>query len=235
MKAKLTIAGLMIAGSMSAQVDLAIGNIDAGWDTYNTAGQITGVYFDVLNNENGSSGAFDVMVYLVNPNNSNESYVVYTYNDANGQNGNTVVTYTDIDIDFNDTPGIPAGEYRLAVCVDPDDDITETDENNNCLYISTQGNNLVYNPSTTGLDVYNNDAVSLYPNPAQDFVSIRFNSELENYVLTVSDITGKTVKSVVLTTAQAQLNVTDLTAGIYFYQVVSADGKVVSTGKLIRK
>lgn len=241
MKTKLTILGTAVAflllNTAIAQNDMSIGNVSAGWNTYNQGtGTITGVYFDVLNNENSNPGSFDVKVYLVDPNNSNNSWSVWTYTDSDGQNGNTVVTYDNIDIDFNNTSGIPAGQYRLAVCVDPDNYISETDENNNCLYISTQGNNLTYSPGTAGIgDVIITTGVSVYPNPTKGPVNFVQENGWENASVQVMDITGKVLKSMCLNVQLTQLDLSGLTNGLYIYQIVDAGRNVLATGKIIKE
>src|SRR5262245_50588837 len=97
MKTKITMIATLLAlmgFSLHAQYDMAIGNISAGWDTYNSStGEITNVTFDVLNNENNNPGSFEVKLYLVDPNDYNINYVVWSYTDGDGQSGNTVVTY----------------------------------------------------------------------------------------------------------------------------------------------
>lgn len=240
MKTKITFLGfsfLLITSSLMAQYDLAIGNISAGWNTYNSStGVITGVYFDVLNNENDNPGSFDVKVYLVDPNNSNISYAVWTYTDAGGQNGNTVVTYDNLDIDFNDTPGIPAGDYRLAVCVDPDNNITETDENNNCLYISTMGNDLTYNPGSAGImDLSSSQPIQIYPNPVEDFMRVNFDVSLDQMNFVVMDLSGKIIKSFVLNSSTNGVDMTGTAPGLYVYQILNTDGTMLNSGKIIKK
>src|SRR5688572_23987893 len=241
MKAKITFFGialsLFMSKSLMAQYDMAIGNIDAGWNTYNSStGEITDIYFDVLNNENNNPGAFDVKLYLVDPNNSSISYVVWTYTDGDGQGGKTVVTYDNIDIDFDDTPGIPAGQYRLAVCVDPDDDISETDENNNCLYISPMGNNLTYSPGSADVfDLSSSPPISIYPNPVEDFMRIDFDASVEEMDFLLMDLSGKVVKSTILNSSVSGMDMTDVAPGLYVYQVINKDGKMVSAGKIVRK
>jgi hypothetical protein len=241
MKTKITTAalgmGLFLTGSLSAQYDLSIGNVSAGWNTYNSGtGVITGVYFDVLNNENNNPGSFDVKVYLVDPNNSSNSWAVWSYTDGDGQNGNTVVTYDNIDIDFNNTPGIPAGQYRLAVCVDPDNAITETDDNNNCLYISTMGNNLTYSPGTAGItNVELNQGIAVYPNPFTSQVNFIQENGVENARVTILNMSGQVLKTMGLNVQFTQMDLSDLETGLYIYQVLDANGTPLATGKLVKK
>jgi hypothetical protein len=240
MKTKITLLGvisLFIGNSLMAQYDMAIGNISAGWNTYNqSTSVITGVYFDVLNNENNNPGSFDVKVYLVDPNNSSISYAVWTYTDSDGQGGNTVVTYDNLDIDFDDTPGIPAGQYRLAVCVDPDNNISETDENNNCLYISSMGNNLTYSPGSAGIvDLSSSQPINIYPNPVDGFMRIDFGASVAEMNFVVMDLSGKVIKSTMLSSSTSGLDMTAVASGLYVYQVMNKDGKTMSTGKIVKK
>jgi hypothetical protein len=240
MKAKITLfafISLFMGSSLMAQYDLSIGNISAGWNTYNQpTGFITGVYFDVLNNENANPGTFDIKVYLVDPNNSNISYAVCSYTDAGGQNGNTVVTYDNIDIDFDDTPGIPAGNYRLAVCVDPDNSISETDENNNCLYISSMGNDLTYSPGTAGIgDLSSIQPIQIYPNPVEDLMRINFDQSISQMNFIVTDLSGKTIKTTILNSSLSGLDMTGIAPGLYVYQVLDSKGNTLNTGKIIKK
>lgn len=241
MKTKITMAGAFLASflfphAMQAQNDLAIGNISAGWNTYNSGtGVITGVYFDVLNNENSNPGSFGIEVYLVDPNDANVNFVVWSYTDGDGQNGNTVVTYDNIDIDFNTTPGIPGGQYRLAVCVDPAEDVSENNENNNCLYISSQGDNLTYAPNTAGINDEGMDAVSLYPNPTTDMIHIARKKGWENAMISISDISGKELKTAVLNAETVQIDLSDLSNGLYIYRLIDQTGVPLATGKIIKK
>lgn len=242
MKTKITIAGMMFASffmvnTLKAQIDLAMGNISAGWNTYNSGtGMITGVYFDVLNNDNGAASSFDVKVYLVDPNDYTISYAVWTYTDSDGQNGNTAVTYDNIDIDFNATSGIPAGQYRLAVCVDPDNYITETDDNNNCLFISTMGNNLTYSPGSAAIDnATSNGGLTIYPNPATDRINIVQENGWENATVNLLDLSGKMVRSVNLNLQLTEMDLMGLNAGLYLYQVLDVNGKLLTTGKIIKE
>lgn len=238
MKTKITITGVIfciISNALMAQYDLAIGNISAGWNTYTpSTGLITGVYFDVLNNENDNPGSFDVKVYLVNPTDPNDNYVVWSYTDSDGQNGNTVVTYDNIDIDFDDTPGIPSGQYRLAVCVDPDNNISETNESNNCLYISTPGNHLTYNAGSVGISDNDNDLITIYPNPASDYILISHHIN-DNMQLYITDVSGTIVMNTMINNQHSIIDLSTLKSGIFLYQLVNTKTNTVFTGKLIKQ
>lgn len=221
-----------------AQVDLAIGNLEAGLRTYDkSTGTVTGVYFDALNNENGAAGAFRIALFLVDPTNFDNNYEVYSM-DVAGQSGNTLVEYTKIDVDFNNTSGIPAGDYRLLVSIDEDNAISETDETNNSLYITTMGNNLEYNPLPLSVNEFNDitPLVDNYPNPASSLTLIKyeFASQPKNSAIRIYNVAGSMIEEIVVDGKQGhvEFSVADINAGIYFYSLV-ADGKVLAMNKLV--
>ncbi len=235
----ITFASAFTANQATAQYDLAIGNISAGFDSYNSStGVITGIYFDALNNENSSVSSFEIGIYLINASNASDQYLIHTIN-SSGQSGNTVVTYSGIDVDINATNGIPAGDYRLGVIIDDGDDYSETDENNNGLYITPQGDNLSYTPggSSAGINESDVSALSVFPNPATENVTISWENNPFNAVtgLEIHDLNGRLVTSFALENNQAtaSFGVSDLTPGIYIVALRSATQ--VSTQKFVKR
>jgi hemolysin activation/secretion protein len=224
--------------SSFAQIDLAIGNISAGYTQYNqNSGIVSGVYFDALNNGNSAAGAFRIALFLVDPNNFNNLYEVHSKN-VGGQGGNSLLTYTNINIDFNNTSGIPAGNYRLLVSIDEDNVIPETDEFNNALYISTQGNNLYYNPLAVGIDETNSSLSSFnnYPNPAVTSTTINYQFETQPITASIRiyNLTGSLIQEIEIDDQQnnIEFSVAELNSGVYFYSLI-LDGKALKTNKLI--
>jgi len=75
-----------------------------------------------------------------------------------------------------------------------------------------------------------------YPNPANDFVSIKYsvNDFSEKGKIVLYDMLGKAVKEINLQDklGVAKINVSELTAGIYFYTFV-VDEKAIATRKLV--
>lgn len=230
------LTAVLHANTNAQSIDLAIGNISAGFNYNSTTGKITGAYFDVLNNGNDAcNDPFEVALYLVKPDDYNVSYKIWSYIDQNGQSGNSAVTYEDIDVDLNTvSPAVPQGCWRLAATVDWNGQITETNENNNSVFISTQGNNLCFTPSSGGVGIveYNNASlVNVYPNPAFNVVTF---STVKSGNITVTDISGKIIETLVITGEKTSLDMSNYETGIYFYQVKDENNRVIS-GKLIKQ
>jgi hypothetical protein len=75
--------------------------------------------------------------------------------------------------------------------------------------------------------------VSVYPNPFAESTTISYeNREQKNALLTICTLTGQQVKSISNSTGKIYLNREELPAGVYFYQLRTADGRQAS-GKLV--
>jgi len=87
----------------------------------------------------------------------------------------------------------------------------------------------VQDATLTGITAYNNYyEVKVYPNPANDKITIQGNGDL---VFNLFDISGKKVLSKAVK-QQETLDISDFAGGMYFYQV-NSDKTVVKTGKLV--
>jgi hypothetical protein len=70
-------------------------------------------------------------------------------------------------------------------------------------------------------DKFNSESISIYPNPATDVLNI---SGVEGVTsLVINDINGRTIKTV---NDASSINVSDLTAGVYFVNITSENGNV---------
>ena len=92
--------------------------------------------------------------------------------------------------------------------------------------------------TTTGIDNYLLNSITLYPNPAKDVVNVQ--STMNNVQLKgieVIDVYGKVVRTVVETmctsSLQTQINVSGLAAGMYFVRVTTEQG--VATKTFVKK
>jgi hypothetical protein len=77
--------------------------------------------------------------------------------------------------------------------------------------------------------------VKVYPNPAQDFVTVTTN---ENALpiggqIIISDFLGKRVREVSITVKMMRISTADLPGGAYFVQVFSAQGQLLGASKLL--
>ncbi|MFN3753280.1 choice-of-anchor J domain-containing protein [Flavobacterium sp.] len=69
---------------------------------------------------------------------------------------------------------------------------------------------------------------STYPNPANNLVTISNNENILVSNVTITDINGRTIKNVsVNNLSTVQMNVSDLTSGVYFMNIDSDSGKAV--------
>lgn len=75
-------------------------------------------------------------------------------------------------------------------------------------------------------------SLSVYPNPANDVINVsNATNAIEKVVIT--DMNGRVVKSVVLGVNEAQINISDLSKGVYFLQATSNGASV--TEKIVKK
>ncbi len=230
-------------GKLKAQPDLSIGNISAGYSYNSSTGVISDIYFTVLSNENEGVSEYGVGVYFCIPSATslNDCYLLKALVDGNGISGNAA---KDVEIDVINVnqvnPLPPNGSYRLLVYVDHEMEVDETDENNNGVFISTQGNNLNFTASgSTSIDNSRNQLgiSNIYPIPANGYVyfEIPGNSISEEYTVQIFSVEGREIIKEKLTFSNANyfsLNISSLDPGIYTYIVSSNEKR--SLGKLVK-
>jgi Zn-dependent metalloprotease len=91
---------------------------------------------------------------------------------------------------------------------------------------------VVFSPmSQVNIDDYTNNSANLgvYPNPFNDQLTVKFNSDLKETVkVEISDMFGKTIENrmwnIDMGTNNLDLNLEDYAAGMYFLKVTSAEG-----------
>jgi hypothetical protein len=91
------------------------------------------------------------------------------------------------------------------------------------------------NPKSMQTNITNNvevdNQIYIYPNPAQDFVTIELNlNSEETAIVFVYDLTGKIIQSENITNNKSYMSTSNLTNGTYIITIVMPDGH-----KLIRK
>ena len=96
---------------------------------------------------------------------------------------------------------------------------------NSALYIDNLSfDNLITSPSSVEKPFSKNILFDLYPNPASDLVNFDIdNPNNADLTLTVYDVTGKIVKSETLQKNQTQINIKNLSKGIYLVEIKSKD------------
>jgi hypothetical protein len=76
-----------------------------------------------------------------------------------------------------------------------------------------------------------NPTADVYPTPANDMLTIDiYQADAATFVLT--DVTGNVVKKAVVTKNSAHVDISNLAAGLYIYQLTGNEGAVIKTGKV---
>ena len=97
----------------------------------------------------------------------------------------------------------------------------------NNLYID----NIEVSNTASLLENKNNGALSIYPNPATDIITVTTNQNIAGCLLQILDLQGKIISTTTLNQANNQINIESMAKGIYFVKV---DGKGINeTQKLI--
>ena len=135
-----------------SQADLSISIFNRGFNSYNqSTGEITGAYFDILNTGSTFTSSFKIRLYVTDT--LFNLYDVAVITDTDGQAGSATTTHT-VNINFNNNPNIPAGKYTLNACVDSDNEVAESNESNNCYFVSNS-NEFNYTPNTVSINNVN--------------------------------------------------------------------------------
>ncbi len=146
---------------------------------------------------------------------------------------------------WNDTESLPIKCYFDVTTPLPDNymlrfilDITNLDPSpvDTCYFVDTFSVNL--HPAPTGIiHAEENDLrFSVYPNPAEELCVVSCElCEKENSVLAVINSLGQEIYSAIFSTAHCTLPTVDWSAGIYFVQLISADGTTLQSQKLVVK
>lgn len=78
----------------------------------------------------------------------------------------------------------------------------------------------------------NENNFSVYPNPVSDFVNVQSGTNAIEKV-SVTDLNGRTVKTISTSGTEARINISDLASGVYMLNINSDNGSV--TKKIVKK
>ena len=87
--------------------------------------------------------------------------------------------------------------------------------------------------TTTNLNSYLENNVTLYPNPAKEFVDVRIDGDLNVTGMEVYDVYGKLINTVNVIDNTTHINVSGLANGMYFVRVTTEQGVV--TKRFVKK
>ncbi len=74
---------------------------------------------------------------------------------------------------------------------------------------------------TTGIELNTNGGIKVFPNPAYDNIAVQGLKAKTEF--TVTDLNGKTCLAGILSTQQANINITDLNKGLYILELLNED------------
>ena len=83
--------------------------------------------------------------------------------------------------------------------------------------------------TTTGIANWLENSVSLYPNPAKEYVDIRVDGDLNVTTMEVYDVYGKLINTVNVVDNPTRINVSGLADGMYFVRVTTEAGMVTKS------
>ena len=85
------------------------------------------------------------------------------------------------------------------------------------------------NVTTTGIENWLENSVTLYPNPAKEYVDIRVDGDLNVSMMEVYDVYGKLINAMNVIENPTRINVSGLANGMYFVRVTTEAGMVTKT------
>jgi PKD repeat protein len=130
---------------------------------------------------------------------------------------------------------VTAGPFYLCLTIDDGNGCTDmycdSIGKNGVIFNKTGGFNInVSSPNTTGIDNINlNREINIYPNPTSNQLTITTGQNISE--VAIIDITGKTI--MVAKENTNTLNVTDLSDGIYFIQLITEERTI--TKKFVKQ
>jgi hypothetical protein len=80
-----------------------------------------------------------------------------------------------------------------------------------------------------GIASWLENSITLYPNPAREYVDIRVEGEVNVTSMEVYDVYGKLVNTVNVIENPTRINVSGLANGMYFVRVTTEAGMVTKT------
>ncbi|NLA25136.1 MAG: T9SS type A sorting domain-containing protein, partial [Bacteroidales bacterium] len=88
-------------------------------------------------------------------------------------------------------------------------------------------NIIIVDTEVSNPEIASNPEISIYPNPASEYLNIELNQYLSDEVQ-IYDISGKLLISKAINSNHTQINIADLEQGMYILNVLKSDRKILS-------
>lgn len=99
---------------------------------------------------------------------------------------------------------------------------------------TSYGNVVAFTTETSSIeDIYNKDNLIIYPNPANDFITVKTSDIKSGSILTIYDVTGRIVLEKGLIQNESQIDIGKLVSGIYYVKIVNEN--TISGSKFIKQ
>lgn len=96
----------------------------------------------------------------------------------------------------------------------------------------TNANRTTFNYTLGAEDFEAGNKIVVYPNPTSDEITIRFNAFSENTNYSITDQTGRNIKSGTLTATETKLDLSGMSEGLYFFKMNKMDKSAI---RLLKK
>lgn len=98
--------------------------------------------------------------------------------------------------------------------------------------VVAQSNGITLTNSTAGITENAKGDITVYPNPARNFVNISANG-IANGFVHIYSTTGKVVAQKAIANGTSKVNVNNLDNGVYIYTIQNSQGEILKTSKLV--
>lgn len=139
----------------------------------------------------------------------------------------TGTTYQWIDCDNGNTP--ISGAINQSY--------TATSNGNYAVIVTQNGcskTSSCYTVNSTGIDTnYSSALINIYPNPFKSETTITFNDEQKDIEVKITDVLGKTLKTIKFRGKKLLIEKGEINKGIYFIQITNSQNQIVGLKKII--
>lgn len=226
MKKLLLAITLLLSFNMYAQnKDIKITLLKPGAGDKIINGQPFQIEYIITNNGSVATTTSDSMIVLYTLNNQQiiiggQSPLVFTNRVMNG--GDTIWRKLTLNLTINGLTGPTTLPFCVRVYAQNGNVTIDPDQTNNigCA-------NIVAPVSEIAKALEN---LQVYPNPASNMLNISFDYALAKQI-NIIDLNGRIIEQVAIEATNTSINTSNLSNGIYLYQINSADGSLIKTGK----